>query len=92
MIQAYVLPKLYARLPSTNLPDVPSNTFQLSELADPPSCVTGSIDLILNVDVYRQLLRNRLRRKPRSRLIDQNTALRWIISVALNLINYLPLS
>jgi hypothetical protein len=83
-VEAYVLPRLSAHIPATNLVEIPLSDAALPSLADPQFNSTGSIDIILGADVYGLLLRQGLRRVPGTQLVAQNTALGWIMSGSLS--------
>ncbi|XP_014614883.1 PREDICTED: uncharacterized protein LOC106792866 [Polistes canadensis] len=80
-VDALVLPKLTSLLSSVNYASRDGgDLFKDISLADPEFVVSKRIDVILDADVYGQLLRPGLRRSSTSQLVAQDMALGWIIS------------
>ncbi|XP_033227092.1 uncharacterized protein LOC117179426 [Belonocnema kinseyi] len=82
-VQAPILPRLTSQLPSRKPTDFDSALFADIKLADSHWLEPDSIDIILGVDVYGQVLRSGLRRFPPTQLIAQDTVFGWIISGSL---------
>jgi hypothetical protein len=79
-IEAYVLPRLSARIASANLIEIPLVDVTLPILADPHFNSPGSINMTLGADIYGLLLLQGIQRVPGTQLVAQNTVLGWIVS------------
>ncbi|XP_029169628.1 uncharacterized protein LOC114939494 [Nylanderia fulva] len=79
-LSAHILPKLTTSIPSMKVenPDWPH--LKGLKLADPNFKFPGTIDLILGVDIYSQIIESGLKKGEGSEPIAQLTKFGWIIS------------
>ncbi|KAF9405821.1 hypothetical protein HW555_013603 [Spodoptera exigua] len=79
-VKAYVLKKLTTILPERKVMANVLTTISSLALADPSFDTPNKIDLLLDAEVYSQILLEGLFKGSSSQLIAQNTRLGWILS------------
>ncbi|XP_055842511.1 uncharacterized protein LOC129909455 [Episyrphus balteatus] len=78
-VDAFILPKITSRLPTSKIPFQSWPHLEKLPLADPTFNSPGKIDILLGADSYAQIMMNGLRRGSRNDPIAQETKLGWVI-------------
>ncbi|XP_066596279.1 uncharacterized protein [Prorops nasuta] len=79
-VKALVLHRVTPYIPKKCIVNLDLEEFKGLELADPCFWKPDSIDLILGVDIYGQLIKSGVRRLTTDNLVAQNSHLGWIVS------------
>ncbi|XP_015124512.1 uncharacterized protein LOC107046415 [Diachasma alloeum] len=83
-LNAHVLKKLTAILPSFSCESVDIGSLENLQLADQQYLQPGPIDIIIGADNYGQIIKDEVVKSKQSRLVGQRTAFGWILSDPIN--------
>ncbi|XP_015122549.1 uncharacterized protein LOC107044981 [Diachasma alloeum] len=83
-LNAHVLKKLTAILPSFSCESVDIGSLENLQLADQQYLQPGPIDIIIGADNYGQIIKDEVVKSKQSRLVGQRTAFGWILTGPIN--------